>query len=108
ALDATSQNNLISDGTGMTGLTNGTNGNQVGGGANPVIDPLLTPLGNYGGPTQTMALLPGSPAIAGGVNTTLATPTGITFTTGSGSLAAGTYYYRVTAYNSTGETLASA
>ena len=25
-------------------------------------DPLLAPLGNYGGPTQTMALLPGSPA----------------------------------------------
>ena len=26
-------------------------------------DPLLAPLGNYGGPTQTMALLPGSPAL---------------------------------------------
>ena len=26
-------------------------------------DPLLAPLGNYGGPTQTFALLPGSPAI---------------------------------------------
>ena len=26
-------------------------------------DPMLAPLGNYGGPTQTMALLPGSPAI---------------------------------------------
>jgi hypothetical protein len=28
--------------------------------------PLLAPLGNYGGPTQTMALLPGSPALDAG------------------------------------------
>ncbi|MEZ0300364.1 MAG: beta strand repeat-containing protein, partial [Candidatus Methylacidiphilales bacterium] len=27
------------------------------------VDPLLAPLGNYGGPTQTHALLPGSPAL---------------------------------------------
>jgi hypothetical protein len=31
--------------------------------------PLLAPLGNYGGPTQTMALLPGSPAIDAGTAT---------------------------------------
>jgi hypothetical protein len=33
-------------------------------GSDPIInpDPLLAPLGDYGGPTQTMALLPGSPA----------------------------------------------
>jgi CSLREA domain-containing protein len=30
------------------------------------VNPLLGPLGNYGGPTQTFALLPGSPAINGG------------------------------------------
>jgi hypothetical protein len=30
-------------------------------------NPLLAPLGNYGGPTQTLALLPGSPAIDAGV-----------------------------------------
>jgi hypothetical protein len=30
------------------------------------VDPLLAPLGNYGGPTQTMPLLPGSPAIGAG------------------------------------------
>ena len=30
--------------------------------------PVLAPLGNYGGPTQTMALLPGSPAIDAGSN----------------------------------------
>jgi hypothetical protein len=37
-------------------------------GSNDLIggDPLLAPLGDYGGPTQTMALLPGSPAIGGG------------------------------------------
>jgi len=29
-------------------------------------DPLVAPLGDYGGPTQTMALLPGSPAIDAG------------------------------------------
>ncbi len=27
----------------------------------------LAPLGNFGGPTQTMALLPGSPALGAGV-----------------------------------------
>ena len=32
------------------------------------VDPLLAPLGNYGGPTQTMALLPGSPAIGAGTS----------------------------------------
>jgi hypothetical protein len=32
-------------------------------------DPLLAPLGNYGGPTQTFALLPGSPAIDAGPST---------------------------------------
>ncbi|MBE7494575.1 MAG: hypothetical protein HS117_06495 [Verrucomicrobiaceae bacterium] len=33
-------------------------------------DPLLAPLGNYGGPTQTMPPLPGSPAIDAGGSTT--------------------------------------
>ncbi len=32
-----------------------------------VADPMLSPLGNYGGPTQTLALLPGSPALSGGL-----------------------------------------
>ena len=62
--------NLIGDGTG-SGLTNGVNHNLVGQGANP-INPMLAPLGNNGGPTQTMALVPGSPAQArGGPVTTL-------------------------------------
>jgi hypothetical protein len=61
----TGSDNLIGIGDGITGLTNGSNGNQVGTSANP-IDPQLGTLDNYGGPTQTMALLPGSPAIGKG------------------------------------------
>jgi hypothetical protein len=52
--------NLIGYG-GSGGLTDGVNGNKVG-----VSNPLLGPLTNNGGPTQTHALLPGSPAIDAG------------------------------------------
>jgi hypothetical protein len=55
-----SHNNLIGTG-GAGGLVNGGNGNLVG-----VSDPGLAPLGDYGGSTQTMALLAGSPAIDAG------------------------------------------
>src|SRR5204863_9607864 len=48
-------------------FTNGQNSDQVGTSAAP-IDPLLAALGNYGGPTQTIALLPGSSAIDVGDN----------------------------------------
>jgi hypothetical protein len=61
AAATSSINNLVGDGT-NTGLTNGIKGNIVGDSMNPV-DPLLGPLADNGGPTQTMALLPGSPAI---------------------------------------------
>src|SRR5262249_30264521 len=54
--------NLIGTCSGC-GLSNGTGGNQVG-----VTNALLAPLGNYGGPTQTHALLPGSPAINKGTS----------------------------------------
>jgi hypothetical protein len=54
--------NLIGDGTGMTGLSHGVNGNLVGSASAP-IDPLLGPLQDNGGPTLTHALLPGSPAL---------------------------------------------
>jgi hypothetical protein len=64
-VDGGSANNLIGDGTG-SGLSDGVDGNQVGGNGLPFLDPLLAPLANYGGPTQTMALLPGSPAIGRG------------------------------------------
>jgi hypothetical protein len=59
--------NLIGDGTGMTGLQNGVNGNLVGSDDAP-IDPLLGPLQDNGGPTLTHALLRGSPAIDAGNN----------------------------------------
>jgi hypothetical protein len=59
--------NLIGDGSGMTGLTNGVNGNLVGSADMP-IDPLLGPLQDNGGPTKTHALLSGSPAIDAGNN----------------------------------------
>jgi hypothetical protein len=65
ALDPGGDYNLIGDGTGMTGLSNGVNGNLVGSAAAP-IDPLLGPLQDNGGPTQTMALLAGSPALNAG------------------------------------------
>jgi predicted outer membrane repeat protein len=65
ALNSTSHNNLIGDGTGMTGITNGSQGNKVGTSAAP-IDPLLAPLAANGGPTQTMLPQAGSPAINGG------------------------------------------
>ena len=61
-------NNLIGDGTGESGLVNGVNGNHVGTTSSP-IDPLLAPLGDYGGRTLTMPLLPGSPAIDAGTAT---------------------------------------
>ena len=50
---------------GATGLTILGNGNQVGTLMSP-LDPLLSPLADNGGPTQTLALLAGSPAIDAG------------------------------------------
>ena len=54
--------NLIGTG-GSGGITDGTGGNIVLTSLNVLG---LAPLGNYGGPTQTMALLAGSPAIGAG------------------------------------------
>jgi hypothetical protein len=53
--------NLIGDGS---GFRHGTD-NLLGTSFHP-IDPLLGPLGDYGGPTPTFPLLPGSLAIGGG------------------------------------------
>jgi hypothetical protein len=67
----TSDHDLIGIGSGFSVVRG--NGDQVGapptfGGPGP-INPLLGPLQDNGGPTQTMALLPGSPAIdAGDIN----------------------------------------
>jgi hypothetical protein len=57
--------NLIGNGTGGSGFTDT---DLVGTAANP-IDPQLEPLGDYGGPTQTLRPLPSSPAVDAGDNT---------------------------------------
>jgi hypothetical protein len=62
SLNTASSYNLIGDGSG--GIST-ANHNLLGSSATP-LNPLLAPLGNYGGPTQTIALLPGSPAIDAG------------------------------------------
>ncbi len=56
-------NNLIENISGCT-IGGDTTGNIVG------VDPQLDTLKNNGGPTQTMALLPGSPAMEAGNNAT--------------------------------------
>lgn len=56
---ANSSKNVIGTG-GSGGLADGQQGNQI------PRNPLLGPLGNYGGPVSTMPLLPGSPAIDAG------------------------------------------
>ncbi len=65
ALLADSSYNLISDGAGTSGITDGTAGNQVGTSASP-IDALLGELGYNGGPTQTIPLRVNSPALDAG------------------------------------------
>ena len=60
--------NLIGNGDGSSGFTDGVNGDQVGTGGSP-IDPVLGALADNGGPTLSHALLAGSTAIDGGTNT---------------------------------------
>lgn len=67
--------NIIGDGTGESGISNGANGDQVGTTASPV-NPQLAALGNYGGPTQTMIPLPGSVAICASSSSLI--PVGVT------------------------------
>src|SRR5262249_11752231 len=65
-VDSASSFNLIGYDGGLTGIRNGVNRNQVGGAASP-IDPMLkNPPADFGGPTRTMALESGSPAIGNG------------------------------------------
>ena len=62
---------FASEGNNLIGETNGSSGwvgSDLTGTVAEPLNPLLAPLGNYGGPTQTMALLPGSPAIDAGNN----------------------------------------
>ena len=75
-----SENSLVGVDKGGN-LTNGVNRNIVGSQADP-IDPLLGPLANNGGPTETIALLPGSLAIDTGSNALAVDPiTGMPLTT---------------------------
>jgi len=57
--------NLIGSMASSVVIVNGVNGNQVGTIASP-IDPLIGALADNGGPTETRALLAGSPAIDAG------------------------------------------
>ncbi len=54
--------NLVGDGSGVAGLTHGVNHDQVGTNVNP-IDAKLDALADNGGPTDTHALQPTSPAL---------------------------------------------
>ncbi len=56
-VSASSHHNLIGDAGSSGGLSNGVNGNIVG------VSPQLNSLASNGGPTQTMSLLPNSPAL---------------------------------------------
>jgi hypothetical protein len=58
---------LIGDGSNLSSFTHSLQGN-----------PLLASLGNYGGPTQTMTPLPGSPAIDAGDDSVLGPPLNLT------------------------------
>jgi hypothetical protein len=60
-LDGNSAYNLIGDGTGWSMNSNGSNGHNLIG-----EDPTLSPLGHFGGPTETAPPLPGSPVIDAG------------------------------------------
>ncbi|MDQ4120954.1 MAG: carboxypeptidase regulatory-like domain-containing protein [Acidobacteriota bacterium] len=62
AISSNSSYNIIGNNFGMTGITNGANGNQTGTPQNP-IDPRLAPLAFNGGATQTHALMLDSPAL---------------------------------------------
>lgn len=64
---------FLSLGNNLIGATNGSSGlpgaeDQVGSGASP-LNPQVGPLANNGGPTFTLALLPGSPALDAGTAT---------------------------------------
>jgi hypothetical protein len=109
---ASSDHDLIGDGSGSSGFGASGSGDQVGTSAAP-INPGLGPLQNNGGPTFTMALLPGSPALGAGSSAVFAplpAPTGLRAAVQGppGFLGVSiTLFYRVTAFNLNGESLAS-
>jgi hypothetical protein len=77
-------NNLIGDGTGAPGFVNGTNSDKVGTAVNPIDAKLETDtdgkvvVKDNGGPTKTVALLSGSPAIDAGSDAVLGSPYSLT------------------------------
>ena len=73
-------NSISSSGNNLIGKTDGSSGwvgSDLTGTSFAPLDPLLAALSNYGGTVQTMALLPGSPAMDAGSNS-LATTAGLT------------------------------
>jgi hypothetical protein len=68
---------VVSVGHNLVGVTDGSSGwvdSDLTGSADAPLDPLLGSLGNYGGPTQTIPLLPGSPALNAGDSSLLGIP----------------------------------
>ena len=68
--------NLISLNTGSTGLINGSQGDIVGSGS--AIDAMINSLADNGGPVNTCALMPGSPALDVGDDTLSSGPFHVT------------------------------
>ena len=70
---------FASQGNNLVGEIDGSSGwiaSDLTGTIAQPLSPLLAALGDYGGPTQTLALLPGSPAIDAGSNALI--PAGVT------------------------------
>jgi Bacterial Ig-like domain (group 3)/MBG domain (YGX type)/Domain of unknown function (DUF4214)/Right handed beta helix region len=70
---------VVSNGNNLVGVTDGSSGwvsSDLTGTSAAPLNPLLAPRANYAGPTQTIALLPGSPAIDAGNNALI--PSGVT------------------------------
>jgi hypothetical protein len=69
--DVSSDRAIISMGHNLIGISDHSTGwgatDRTGTAGEP-LDPLLAPLGDYGGPTWTMPLLPGSPALNAGAS----------------------------------------
>jgi hypothetical protein len=74
---STQGHNLIGNNSGAFGFFVG-NDNDIVGTANAPIDPLILPLADNGGPTWTVALKPGSPAMDAGNDAVLGSPFNLT------------------------------
>jgi uncharacterized repeat protein (TIGR01451 family) len=80
AVNSSSSFNLIGSDTGFTGISNGSNGNQIGAFDSP-LSPLLAALADNGGPTRTYLPLGGSPVIDAGSNALAKDQSNIALTT---------------------------